>query len=91
MAIEPKLNPFPDSPVKMGYSFFKSIRDRIETIAPIPTAGPGAIAKGPNSTEELIKVEYISDKGCKISFNANAITLTVCSNGVPTELVVFGK
>lgn len=86
MPIEPKLREFPEAPVKMGHEFFRSIRDRIETIAPIPTESGG---KGQSANTSLIKVEYVNDEGCKITFNGSAVTLTVCSNGVPTELVVL--
>lgn len=78
MPIEPKLKTVPQAPMKMGREFFRQIRDRIETIAPIQT-----------TSADLITVKYLEDQGCKISFTPNVVTLTVCSNGTPAELVVY--
>ena len=78
MPIEKKLDFYPKPPVKMGYKFFKSIRDRIETIAPVET-----------SPDDLIKVKYENDKGCVISARMKEINLTVCSNGAPFDIKVI--
>lgn len=78
MPIEPKLDAYPKPPVKMGHSFFKSIRDRIETIAPVET--------GPT---DLIKVKYENDKGCVITARLKEATINVCSNGLPDELKII--
>ena len=88
MAVEPKLKPFPASPVKMGHEFFRSLRDRIETIAPIPTVGSGGKGVGAEP-KPIIRVEYISNEGCKITFDASVASVTVCSAGQPAVLKVF--
>lgn len=80
MPIEPKLSEYPNAPVKMGHSFFKSVRNRIETIAPVET-GPG----------DFIKVKYENDRGCVISARMKEINLTVCSNGAPFDIKVIVK
>jgi len=78
MAIEPTLPKYPEAPVKMGHKFFRQIRDRIETIAPVET-----------SATDLIKVKYENDEGCIISLRAKEITMTVCSNGAPFDIKVL--
>lgn len=88
MPIEPKLAEFPDPPTKMGHSFFKSLRDRIETIAPIQTTQSGGKGVG-LIKKEIIKVEYINDEGCKISFNGEIEELTVCSSGIPGKIKIL--
>jgi len=80
MAGQGKLPLYPAAPVKMGHGFFRQIRDRIETIAPIET-GP----------ESLLKVKYKESDGCEISLNVKEVTLTVCINGVPGELKVLAS
>ena len=87
MAIQPKLDEYPPAPVKMGYSFFKKLRDRVETIAPIPSTESGGPPE--DGVQELIKVEYVNNEGCRISFRGKIETLNVCSNGMPTELKVI--
>jgi len=78
MAIEPKLPKYPEAPVKMGHEFFRSIRDRIETVAPAET-----------SATDIVKVKYENDKGCIISLRIKEITMTVCSNGAPFDIKVL--
>ena len=70
-----ELGEIPSGKIKMGKSFFEKMRNRIETIR--PEAG------------DYIKVEKESGYGLKISGNFNVVTLNVCRNGVPEELVVF--
>jgi hypothetical protein len=72
-----ELDEIPAGKIKMGKKFFENLRNRVETVR--PEAGNN------------IKVEKEqSGYGLKISFVGNAVTLTVCSNGTPAELVVFG-
>lgn len=78
MAIEPKLPEYPEAPVKMGHEFFRKVRDRIETIAPLET-----------SAVDIVKVKYENDKGCVISLRVAEVVLTVCSNGAPAEIKVL--
>jgi hypothetical protein len=70
-----ELDEIPSGKIKMGKRFFENMRNRIETIR--PEAG------------DYIKVEDEKGYGLKISGNFNVVTLNVCSNGVPAELVVF--
>ena len=70
-----QLEEVPSGKIKMGKSFFENMRNRIETIR--PKAG------------DYIKVEKEKGYGLKISGNFNVVTLNVCSNGVPAELVVL--
>jgi hypothetical protein len=70
-----ELSEVPSGKIKMGKTFFQNIRDRIETIR--PEAG------------DSIKVEPNDGYGFKISCDFNVVTLNVCSNGVPSEIVVF--
>jgi len=70
-----ELDEIPSGKIKMGKSFFANMRNRIETIR--PEAG------------DYIKIEEEKGYGLKISGNFNVVTLNVCSNGVPAELVVF--
>ena len=70
-----ELDEIPSGKIKMGKRFFENMRNRIETIR--PEAG------------DYIKVEEEKGYGLKISGNFNVVTLNVCSNGVPAELVVF--
>jgi len=70
-----ELNEIPKGKIKMGKSFFENMRNRIETIR--PEAG------------SYIKIENNKGYGVKISGNFNVVTLNVCSNGVPANLVVF--
>jgi len=65
----------PSGKIKMGKSFFENMRNRIETIR--PKAG------------DFINVEQEEGYGLKISCRFNVVTLNVCSNGSPFELVVF--
>jgi len=71
-----ELDEIPSGKIKMGKSFFANMRNRVETIRPV--AG------------NYIKVEEEKGYGLKISGNFNVVTLNVCSNGTPAELVVFG-
>lgn len=81
MPIEPKLEEYPKTPpVKMGFGFFRSLRDRIETIAPVET-----------DENSLIKVKYENDKGCIISARMKELTITVCSNGVPEDIKIIAS
>lgn len=70
-----QLNEVPSGKIKMGKSFFEDMRNRIETIR--PEAG------------NYIKVEPQNGYGLKISGNFNVVTLNVCSNGTPAQLVVL--
>jgi hypothetical protein len=65
----------PSGKIKMGKSFFENMRNRIESIR--PEAG------------SYISVTAQTGYGFKISGNFNVVTLNVCSNGTPAELVVF--
>jgi len=71
-----ELDEIPSGKIKMGKRFFENLRNRVETIRPV--AG------------DYIKVEEKNGYGLKISGNFNVVTLNVCSNGTPAELVVFG-
>ena len=70
-----QLEEVPSGKIKMGKSFFENMRNRIETIR--PQAG------------DYIKVEEEKGYGLKISGDFNVVTLNVCSNGTPAELVVL--
>ena len=70
-----ELDELPAGKIKMGRKFFENMRNRIETIK--PTAGT------------YIKIEKETGYGLKISGDFNVVTLNVCSNGVPSQLVVL--
>jgi hypothetical protein len=70
-----ELDEIPSGKIKMGRGFFANMRDRVETLR--PEAG------------DYIKVEKQAGYGLKISGNFNVVTLNVCSNGVPAELLVL--
>lgn len=78
-----QLDEIPSGKIKMGKKFFENLRNRVETIKPVA---------GTN-----IKIENEKGYGLKISANFdnfnfnNVVTLNVCSNGTPAELVVFYK
>lgn len=78
MAGEPKLPEYPSAPVKMGHEFFRQIRDRIETVAPIES-----------SETSVIRVKYKDGDGCEITIRAEPITITVCSNGAPFDIEIL--
>jgi len=75
MAGEPKLPIYPSAPVKMGHEFFRQIRDRIETIAPIES-----------KEGDVLKVKYEDGDGCRITLDAEEVQITVCSNGAPFDI-----
>ena len=70
-----ELAEIPSGKIKMGKSFFENLRNRVESIR--PEAG------------DHIAVTASVGYGFKISGDFNVVTLNVCSNGVPAELVVF--
>jgi hypothetical protein len=70
-----ELAEIPSGKIKMGKSFFENLRNRVESIR--PEAG------------DHIAVTASVGYGFKISGDFNVVTLNVCSNGVPEELVVF--
>jgi hypothetical protein len=70
-----ELAEIPSGKIKMGKSFFENLRNRVESIR--PEAG------------DHIAVAASVGYGFKISGDFNVVTLNVCSNGVPAELVVF--
>ena len=70
-----ELNEIPAGKIKMGTRFFENMRNRIETIR--PEAG------------DHITVTPETGYGFRISGDFNVVTLNVCSNGVPAQLVVF--
>ena len=72
-----ELDELPTGKIKMGRKFFENMRNRIETIR--PEAG------------SYITVTAQTGYGFKISGNFTVVTLNVCSNGVPAELVVFAE
>jgi hypothetical protein len=72
-----ELDEIPAGKIKMNKKFFENLRNRVETVRP---------KAGSNIKVEQEQTGY----GLKISLNANAVTLNVCSNGTPAELVVFG-
>ena len=71
---EPKLREIQESKVKFNKQFVNKIIRRIECT--VPLAGNNI------TTKEL-------DSGIEISANFNVVTLNVCSNGTPAELVVL--
>jgi hypothetical protein len=70
-----ELAEIPSGKIKMGRSFFANMRDRVESIR--PEAG------------DHITITPETGYGFRISGDFNVVTLNVCSNGVPAELVVF--
>ena len=70
-----ELDEIPAGKIKMGKKFFENLRNRVETIKPV--AGT------------YIKIENEKTYGLKISGDFNVVTLNVCSNGTPAELVVL--
>lgn len=72
-----ELAEIPSGKIKMGKSFFENLRNRVESIR--PEAG------------DHIAVTASVGYGFKISGDFNVVTLNVCSNGVPEELVVFTR
>ena len=70
-----ELAEIPSGKIKMGKSFFENLRNRVESIR--PEAG------------DHIAVTASVGYGFKISGDFNVVTLNVCSNGEPAELVVF--
>ena len=76
MPIQPKLKPLAGAS-RLSLGFFNSLINRIECTK--PTAGSGVTI-----TEE--------DNGFKVSVAlSNAVTLNVCSNGVPATIEVYVK
>ena len=70
-----ELAEIPSGKIKMGRSFFVNMRDRVESIR--PEAGA------------YIAVTAGTGYGFKISGDFNVVTLTVCSNGTPADILVF--
>lgn len=70
-----ELNEIPSGKIKMGKTFFENMRNRVETIR--PEAGA------------YITVTAQTGYGFKISGDFNVVTLNVCSNGTPDEILVF--
>ena len=70
-----ELSEVPSGKIKMGKSFFENMRNRIESIR--PEAGT------------YISVTAQTGYGFKISGDFNVVTLTVCSNGTPADILVF--
>jgi hypothetical protein len=71
----PYLNPVPGSKIALQATWFKSVRDRIEEIKPL---------EGNN-----IKIIDTSE-GKIISVVLVAYNLTVCQDGAPGTLIVYG-
>lgn len=70
-----ELAEIPSGKIKMGRSFFVNMRDRVESIR--PEAG------------DHITITPETGYGFKISGDFNVVTLTVCSNGTPADILVF--
>jgi hypothetical protein len=70
-----ELAEIPSGKIKMGRSFFANMRDRVESIR--PEAG------------DHIAVTAGTGYGFIISGDFNVVTLTVCSNGTPADILVF--
>jgi hypothetical protein len=70
-----ELAEIPSGKIKMGRSFFVNMRDRVESIR--PEAG------------DHIAVTASVGYGFRISGDFNVVTLTVCSNGTPADILVF--
>jgi hypothetical protein len=71
----PYLAPVPGSKIALQATWFKSVRDRIEEINPL---------EGNN-----IKITETSE-GKIISVVLAAYNLTICKNGAPSTLIVYG-
>lgn len=70
----PRLAPVPNGKIKLGSSWFSSVRDRVEEIKPIDG--------------RFITTRQTPDG---IIINASSIvTIQVCKDGVPAEVVVVG-
>ena len=70
-----ELAEIPSGKIKMGRSFFVNMRDRVESIR--PEAGT------------YISVTAQTGYGFRISGDFNVVTITVCSNGTPADILVF--
>ena len=82
MPQEPRLQMLPDSSMKLSGEHFRKVVRRIESIVPLA---------GENITVQPREGGYeISATATAPSFNFNLITLNVCSNGVPSTIVVYG-
>lgn len=80
------LDPLPDQPTKLNKAFFTDLINRIESI--FPKEKEGGRRKG--GQKPIITVTPSKGLGTIIDIDAEKITLTVCSNGVPAEIVVLG-
>jgi hypothetical protein len=70
-----ELAEIPSGKIKMGRSFFANMRDRVESIR--PEAG------------DHITITPETGYGFRISGDFNVVTITVCSNGTPADILVF--
>jgi hypothetical protein len=70
-----ELAEIPSGKIKMGKSFFANMRDRVESIR--PEAG------------DHITITPETGYGFRISGDFNVVTITVCSNGTPADILVF--
>jgi hypothetical protein len=72
----------PEKPVALGAKFFRELTRRIETIVP---------TQFPDNEDILVeKPKNTMAPGLIIRLNSEKFTLNVCSNGVPSTIIVFG-
>jgi hypothetical protein len=80
----PYLNKIQPGKLAVKASWFVSVRDRIEEIA--PEAGQCIVIK-----QQVEKTVIGVDIDClKSNLGLNEITLNVCENGEPATLIVYG-
>lgn len=82
---EPRLPPLPSGKIKLGAEHFRKVVRRIECIKPL--AGQGIRIR---QTEDGIEISSDSTAGGGIT-GAELIELTVCKNGAPAVIYVYGR
>lgn len=97
MPIEPRLPPLPSGKLKIHAEHFRRVRDRIETIKPVPKQNGGILSKetedgrilsiDPNWVQENVPAAAGGLGGCP---NIRILTLDVCKNGQPDQVFVLG-
>lgn len=91
MPIEPRLPPLPSGKLKIHAEHFRRVRDRIETIKPVPKQNGGILSKETEDGRILsIDPKWIEENVTLSGGISGTLTaLNVCSNGQPDVIYVY--